>query len=180
MYIYNICYLQFTQGEGTGKTLLPVGGVTDEETQDTLHAVVVWLGVVIVCDKRWDVDVITREDDVDGLAVVVGVVTEMICVADVAAVGVTKWLCITDDTVVVVVVIDGFCIADSAIVVCGDTEGLCIADIAVVVVVVVVLTEGFCIADIAVVVGVVTGVANTTLFDDTFTEVKSITEEICV
>jgi hypothetical protein len=59
---------------GAGKTLLPVGGVADVDIQDTLDVVIVWLGVVVVLDKRLAVDVITDEEVIDGLTVVVLVV----------------------------------------------------------------------------------------------------------
>jgi hypothetical protein len=124
-------------------------------TEGTLGVVMVWLGVVVVLGNRLAVDVITREDVVDGLAVVV--ITEEFRISDVGVVVPTEVSCMAGIAAVVV------------------SEKFCVSDI---VVFVGVVAEGFCIADN--VVGVVTGVANAALFDGaTFTEVKVIAEESC-
>jgi hypothetical protein len=144
----------------------------------------VWLGVVVVFDKRLAEDMMTREDIVDILAVV----------ADIIVVPKTEGFCVDDNVVNVDAVFDPT--NDIA----GDCtiEGLCIADV---VVPVSLLTERFSTTGIAVeaeepidivlvtmpaivIVGIITvgdDVANRALFGDpVFNNNEAIADDICV
>jgi hypothetical protein len=92
------CYSQCTQVAWTSGTLL----IVDAETEGTLNVVMVWLDIVVVFDKRLALDVRTREDVVDWLAVDVGVVTEEFCIADVDLTFVVALVAVTGNTVVAI------------------------------------------------------------------------------